>query len=86
MTDFDRYKSLKEKFNFVYEGICLNRVLALPIWFVANGGYNFSWKRIALAFLAIDVKKMKFNPQRNTILSTYGRYVRKDHWNYITPS
>lgn len=79
MTDFDRYKSLKEKFNFVYEGICLNRVLALPIWFVANGGYNFSWKRIALAFLAIDVKKMKFNPQRNTILSTYGRYVRKDH-------
>lgn len=79
MDDFGRYKSLKNKFNFVYNGICLNRVLALPIWHVANGEYNFSWKRIALLFLAVNVKKMIFDPTRNTILSTYGRYARKDH-------
>jgi len=79
MNDFDRYKSLKEKFNFVYDGICLNRVLALSLWAVANGKYAFSWKRIVLAFLAIDVKQLEFDPQKHMILSTFGRYARKDH-------
>lgn len=79
MDSFDRYKLLKHKFNFVYNGICLNKVLALPIWSLANGKYDFSWKRIALAFLAIDVKQLEFDPQKNTILSTFGRYARKDH-------
>ena len=79
MNDFDRYKSLKNKLNFVYDGICLNRLLALSLWAVANGKYAFSWKRIVLAFLAIDVKRLEFDPQKHMILSTFGRYARKDH-------
>jgi len=29
MNDFDRYKSLKNKLNFVYDGICLNYLYGL---------------------------------------------------------
>ena len=79
MNKFEKYKQLKEQFDFVYKGIHLNRVLALSIWGLANKELRFSWKQYALALLSIDVRRLKFDASRQTILSTFGRYNRKDH-------
>lgn len=79
MDRFEKYKQLKEQFDFVYKGIHLNRVLAVFIWGLANNTVTFSWKQYALAFLAIDVRKLKFDASTQSILSTFGRYNRKDH-------
>lgn len=79
MDRLEKYKQLKEQFDFVYKGIHLNRVLAVFIWGLANNTVTFSWKQYALAFLAIDVRKLKFDVSTQSILSTFGRYNRKDH-------
>lgn len=80
MNSFEKYKQLKSKFNFVYKGVHLNRVLALHLWSLANGQFKLSWKAHALAFLAIDVSKINLPLGKQTILSTFGRYpIRKDH-------
>ena len=72
MNKFEKYKQLKEQFDFVYKGIHLNRVLALSIWGLANKELRFSWKQYALALLSIDVRRLKFDASRQTILSTFG--------------
>lgn len=81
MNNFEKYKLLKEKFDFVHKGVHLNRVLALPIWFLANKHDVkwFSWKFNAYIFLAINVRKIRFDPKHQSILSTFGKYKRKDH-------
>lgn len=80
MNNFEKYKKLKSQFDFVYKGIHFNRVLALPLWQLANGTFRLSWKAHALAFLSIDVGKMQFPTGNQTILSTFGRYTgRRDH-------
>ena len=80
MNRFEKYKQLKEQFDFVYKGVHFNRVLALPLWALANGTFKMSWKAHALAVLAIDVSKVEYDPAKHDILSTFGRYPnRKDH-------
>lgn len=81
MNNFEKYKLLKSKFDFVHKGVHLNRVLALPIWFLANKHDVkwFSWKCNAYIFLAINVRKIRFDANNQSILSTFGKYPRKDH-------
>ena len=79
MSNFEKYKQLKSQFDFTYKGIHLNRVLALNLWSLANGQFKLSWKAYALALLAVDVSKINLPLGKQTILSTFGRYNRKDH-------
>jgi len=80
MDKFGRYKLLKCQFDLVYKGIHLNRVLAGNIWSIANKSFHISWKQYFLFLFAIDIRKIKFDSEVHSILSTFGRYKgRNDH-------
>ncbi|MBY2899766.1 MULTISPECIES: hypothetical protein [Bacteroides] len=81
MGNFENYKILKKKLDISYKGIYLNRVLAVHIWNLVNDkcSFCFSLKHFFLLFLSINVRKMVFDPKQHSILSTFGRYCRKDH-------
>lgn len=80
MNKLDRYKVLKERLDFVYKGIHLNRVLALFIWSLANDDCSFfTWRSNLLIFSSINVCALKFDIGKHRILSTFGRQFRSDH-------
>jgi len=79
MNSFEKYRQLKSQFDFTYKGVHLNRVLVLNLWSLANGQFKLSWKEHALALLTVDVSKINLPLGEQTILSTFGRYNRKDH-------
>jgi hypothetical protein len=79
MTNFEKYKRLKNILNIEYKGIYLNRVLSVSIWNMANDKkISFSWKTSFKIFFSIDVRKLVYNPLENDILSTFSM-KRKDH-------
>ncbi|HOI27474.1 MAG TPA: hypothetical protein PLN63_00600 [Paludibacteraceae bacterium] len=80
MNEFEKYKEFKDKCDFVYEGIHVNKAIAISIWHVANqrnkSYYNI---RYFINFVRkLTVPQMKFKKDQ-TILSTYGRYNRPDY-------
>lgn len=80
MNNFEKYKQIKSQFDFVYEGVHFNRVLAVRIWSIGNNISRLSLKAYSLFLLAIDISKINLPRGEQNILSTFGRYYkRNDH-------
>lgn len=80
MDNFDKYIELRNSFQCCYKGIEMNRVAFFTLWDIATGiNNNISIKSILLCLIAVNMKQLKFDKSKNTILSTYGMVNRKDH-------
>lgn len=74
--DYNRYKFLKSKLKFIYKGICIEQVTALPIWNWANSPKPDYWYIRDYFFKYVDFSFL------NKIGSDYILYSsekRKDH-------
>ncbi len=79
MNDFEKYKNASLYFNLTYRGYELRNVLSLHLWNFANNKFPFKIKHFAKLFLAYSLKDIKFEPDNQIILSTFGTYPRNDH-------
>lgn len=73
---FTLYKKLKQKIDFVYRGVYINRVLALQCWDWANN-YKFELRQLSCFYKAYDFGFLKQIDSENVIYTDITR--RKDH-------
>lgn len=74
MTNFDKYKALKDLLNIEYKGIHLNKVMAIDIWNMANSRQKISYKKIFLCLFYLDLSKLNIE---NSLLITYGMHKNR---------
>lgn len=79
MNDFEKYQLAKSQFDIQYRGYALNRVLALQLWQYANNNHPFKLRQVAKIIRAYNFEDLFFEATKHKILSTFGRYNRKDH-------
>lgn len=80
MSKYNKYVMLKSKFEYIYKGIYINRILAPMIWSFANSNTaGFRWTSSALIFCAADVERLKYDSQNHIVFSTFSPDDRKDY-------
>lgn len=83
MEKYQKYLRLKEKFKYEYRGIMFDGVMSLRLWDYANYPEvkdNFRWKSNMKIFAAYRMADITFDKDKNTVLTLFGAYNRKDHF------
>ncbi len=83
MNDIEKYLDVKNRYNLIYKGYALNRVLAVYLWNYANSKLPFKFQNLAKIFFAHDFKDIQYDSQSHEILSVFGTSNSKriDHKN-----
>lgn len=81
MENYQKYLDLKSKFKYVYRGIRMDGVMSFMIWDYATTPNikGLGLKSSKKAFLAYRMADVAFDKNKNTILTLFGEYDRKDH-------
>lgn len=78
MNTYEKYKTLKSLYDYVYFGIHLNKVTAITLWNLAGAVEQSIWRSFIRLFCLLDVSQLKqFNEKVFFVMK--GRYNRKDH-------
>lgn len=81
MERYQKYLNLKSKFRYKYRGVKMDGVMSLKLWDYANFPEltDFSWRSNIKVFMAYQMTDIVFDKKKNTILTLFGAYNRKDH-------
>ena len=81
MDKYQKYLNLKAKFRYKYRGIEMDGVMSLKLWDYANFPKlkDFSWRSNIKVFMAYQMTNIVFDKEKNSILTLFGAYNRKDH-------